>query len=65
MAELQKTIEETKTKKFMHWHKVSAWLALYDVIAVCAAYLLMRWLVDREETHETLGLLKKIVLKRK
>lgn len=38
-------IEKPKNGKgFQHWHKVSIYLVLYDVIAVCAAYFAGLWL---------------------
>ena len=32
-----------KTSRFQHWHKVSLYLMLYDIAAVCAAYFLALW----------------------
>ena len=39
--------EQSQQKKrmgIMHWHKVSMWLMLYDIIAVCASYFIGLWL---------------------
>ena len=38
--------KETQTKKdfrILHWHKVSAYLVVYDFVAVCASYFLALW----------------------
>ena len=40
----QKVFEEMKTKKIQHWHKISIWLAAYDLIAVCISYFAGLWL---------------------
>ena len=36
--------EKGKKPFHQHWQKVSFWLALYDVIAVCASYFIGLWL---------------------
>lgn len=33
-----------KDKKILHWQKVSIWLAVYDMIAVCIAYFAGLWI---------------------
>ena len=35
---------KASTKKFLHWHKISIWLMIYDIIAVCASYFIGLWL---------------------
>lgn len=32
-----------KTNKFLHWYKVSLYLVLYDIVAVCGAYFAALW----------------------
>ncbi len=48
MSKVQKNetpnIQLKNKKKFMHWQKISMWLAAYDVIAVCVSYFLALWL---------------------
>ena len=39
-----KTNAKLKKRKPLHWQRISFYLALYDVLAVCAAYFLALWL---------------------
>lgn len=32
-----------KANKFQHWHKVSLYLVLYDIVAICGAYFAALW----------------------
>lgn len=44
MSETQQAFEKMKNKKILHWHKVSIWLAIYDIIAVCVSYFAGLWI---------------------
>lgn len=36
--------DRMKNNKIQHWHKISIWLAIYDVIAVCVSYFAGLWI---------------------
>ena len=44
MSETQQAFEKMKNKKILHWHKVSIWLAIYDMVAVCVSYFAGLWI---------------------
>lgn len=44
MSETQQIFEKMKDKKILHWHKVSIWLAIYDIVAVCISYFAGLWI---------------------
>ena len=40
---IQKTNPDKKASRFQHWHRVSLYLMLYDIVAVCGAYFAALW----------------------
>ena len=44
MSESRQIFEEMKEKKIKHWHIITMWLILYDVVAVVMSYFGALWL---------------------
>lgn len=44
MSETLQIFEKMKNRKIKHWHMVTVWMAVYDVIAVIVSYFAALWL---------------------
>ena len=44
MSETLQIFEKMKNRKLKHWHLISIWMVLYDVIAVIVSYFAALWL---------------------
>ena len=43
MSETLQIFERVKGQKIKHWHKITMWLIIYDVVMVCASYFAGLW----------------------
>lgn len=44
MSETLQIFEKMKNKKIKHWHVISVWMVIYDLIAVCMSYFAALWI---------------------